>query len=55
LDNKSSKFKYSKIWFSRSWNTSLGLAFGGGDPAFNAATEEWTGAGSALTKTITVS
>jgi hypothetical protein len=33
----------------------LGLAFGGGDTAYNAETEEWTGAGSPLTKTITVS
>ena len=31
-----------------------GLAFGGGSPP-TAATEEWTGAGVALTKTITVS
>jgi hypothetical protein len=36
-------------------NASLGLAFGGGDTAYNAETEEWTGAGSPLTKTITVS
>jgi hypothetical protein len=32
------------------------LAFGGNDPgAFTAATEEWAGAGSPLTKTITAS
>jgi hypothetical protein len=30
------------------------LAFGGGPP-YTAATEEWTGAGVALTKTVTVS
>ena len=32
-----------------------GLAFGGYTPAATAATEEWTGAGAPLTKTITVS
>jgi hypothetical protein len=31
------------------------LAFGGFDTAFTTATEEWTGAGAAVTKTITVS
>jgi hypothetical protein len=31
------------------------LAFGGNIPANSAATEEWTGAGAAVTKTITVS
>jgi hypothetical protein len=31
------------------------LAFGGGTPSATAATEEWTGAGSPVTKTITVS
>jgi hypothetical protein len=31
------------------------LAFGGDDPAVSTATEEWTGAGAVLTKTITVS
>jgi hypothetical protein len=31
------------------------LAFGGGAPSLTGATEEWTGAGSPLTKTITVS
>jgi len=33
-----------------------GLAFGGEDPVGNtAATEEWTGPGAAVTKTVTVS
>jgi hypothetical protein len=38
-------------------NTSAALAFGGLNPtpAVTAATEEWTGAGAAVTKTITVS
>ena len=31
------------------------LAFGGYGPAYSAATEEWTGPGVAVTKTITVS
>jgi hypothetical protein len=31
------------------------LAFGGQTPTITAATEEWTGAGAAVTKTITVS
>jgi hypothetical protein len=31
------------------------LAFGGSIPPVTAATEEWTGAGAAVTKTITVS
>jgi hypothetical protein len=31
------------------------LGFGGSTPAITAATEEWTGAGAAVTKTITVS
>jgi hypothetical protein len=31
------------------------LAFGGQDTVITAATEEWTGAGAAVTKTITVS
>jgi hypothetical protein len=31
------------------------LAFGGDAPSATGATEEWTGAGAALTKTITVS
>jgi hypothetical protein len=35
--------------------TAAALAFGGGTPSPTAATEEWTGAGSPLTKTITVS
>jgi hypothetical protein len=35
--------------------TAAALAFGGGTPANTAATEEWTGAGAPLTKTITVS
>jgi hypothetical protein len=34
---------------------SLALAFGGGDTAYNAETEEWTGPGTGVTKTITVS
>jgi hypothetical protein len=35
--------------------TTSALAFGGDIPPRTAATEEWTGAGSPLTKTITVS
>jgi hypothetical protein len=31
------------------------LAFGGTTPTHSAATEEWTGPGAAVTKTITVS
>jgi hypothetical protein len=57
LDNISSKFKYSKICFRRSRNSIIcSLAFGGEiNPPITAATEEWTGAGAAVTKTITVS
>jgi hypothetical protein len=49
------KFKYSKSYFGRSRKTSAALAFGGQITPTTAATEEWTGAGSPLTKTITVS
>jgi hypothetical protein len=59
LDNISWKFKHSKSYFSWSRYFKLaGLAFGGepGSPPFvTVATEEWTGAGVALTQTITVS
>jgi hypothetical protein len=42
--------------FGGAGNASAALAFGGQTPpAFTAATEEWTGAGATLTKTITVS
>ena len=41
---------------SKSGTTSAALVFGGNPPPTNlAATEEWTGAGAAVTKTITVS
>ena len=33
---------------------SLALGFGGQTPTITGATEEWTGAGATLTKTITV-
>jgi hypothetical protein len=36
-------------------STSLALCFGGEAPPISAATEEWTGPGAAVTKTITVS
>jgi hypothetical protein len=53
LGNFSSKFKYIKSYLGGAGTQSLHLAFGGiPSPA---ATEEWTGAGAPLTKTITVS
>jgi hypothetical protein len=56
LGQQSNKFKYSKICFIRFRNTTAALAFGGKvAPRLSAATEEWTGAGAAVTKTITVS
>jgi hypothetical protein len=46
----------ARIFFSRSRYSTSALAFGGYTGTANtAATEEWTGAGAALTKTITVS
>jgi hypothetical protein len=55
LGQQSAKFSHSKSWSSRSRNSNSALAFGGSTPAATAATEEWTGAGAPLTKTITVS
>jgi hypothetical protein len=55
LGNKSRKFKHSKRRISRSRNSNAALAFGGNAPPAKTATEEWTGAGAAVTKTITVS
>jgi hypothetical protein len=52
---QSRKFKYSKILFSRSRYTNISFSFGGGTLQLTAATEEWTGAGSPLTVTITAS
>jgi hypothetical protein len=53
---KSCKFKYSKKYFSRSRNSNSRFRFWWNVlPGVTAATEEWTGAGSPLTKTITVS
>jgi hypothetical protein len=40
---------------SRCRNTTSALAFGANPGPDTAATEEWTGAGAAVTKTITVS
>jgi hypothetical protein len=55
LDNVSSKFRYSKIYLAGAGTQTAALGFGGAAPPITAATEEWTGAGVALTKTITVS
>jgi hypothetical protein len=55
LDNKSSKFKYSKRALAGNAGTQTAILGFGGFPPATAATEEWTGAGAALTKTITVS
>jgi hypothetical protein len=55
LGNISSKFKYSKRWFRGAGTQTADLAIGGNIPPYTAATEEWTGAGAAVTKTITVS
>jgi hypothetical protein len=41
--------------FAGNGTQALALAFGGDAPTRTAATEEWTGAGAAVTKTITVS
>jgi hypothetical protein len=41
--------------FGRCGTQPAALAFGGSIPPNSAATEEWTGAGAAVTKTITVS
>jgi hypothetical protein len=56
LDNFSSKFKYSKTTLAGAGTQTSALAFGGNTlHLITAATEEWTGAGAPLTKTITVS
>jgi hypothetical protein len=55
LDNISCKFKYSKRNLGGAGTQAAALAFGGYTTANTAATEEWTGAGAAVTKTITVS
>jgi hypothetical protein len=47
---------YSKTWFSSELALKLAaLGFGGNTGAVTAATEEWTGAGSPTTVTITAS
>jgi hypothetical protein len=56
LDNISCKFKYSKRALAGAGTQTAALAFGGLlHLLLTAATEEWTGAGAAVTKTITVS
>jgi hypothetical protein len=55
LDNISWKFKHSKTTLGGVGTQTAALAFGGFDTAATAATEEWTGPGVAVTKTITVS
>jgi hypothetical protein len=45
----------SRLGLGGAGTQAAGLAFGGSNPASVAATEEWTGAGAPLTKTITVS
>jgi hypothetical protein len=57
LDIKSYRFKYSKRYeLAGAGTQTAALAFGGeGGTGNTAATEEWTGAGAPLTKTITVS
>jgi hypothetical protein len=55
LGYKSWKFKYSKKYLGGCGTQTAALAFGGSTPPNTAATEEWTGAGAPLTKTITVS
>jgi hypothetical protein len=50
------QFKYSKESLGGCGTQTVGLGFGGFTAtAATAATEEWTGAGAPLTKTITVS
>jgi hypothetical protein len=49
------KFKYCKIGLAGAGTQTAALAFGGLTTVATAATEEWTGAGAAVTKTITVS
>jgi hypothetical protein len=39
----------------RAGTQALALAFGGDRPPYTGATEEWTGPGALVTKTITVS
>jgi hypothetical protein len=55
LDNFSCKFSNSKNGLAGAGTQTAALAFGGSNPPNTAATEEWTGAGAPLTKTITVS
>jgi hypothetical protein len=56
LGNFSCKFKYCKRALAGAGTQPAALAFGGyTTTAATAATEEWTGAGAAVTKTITVS
>jgi hypothetical protein len=45
----------ARYYLAGAGTQTAGLAFGGNAPADTAATEEWTGAGAAVTKTITVS
>jgi hypothetical protein len=54
LGNFSWKFQQQDILAGAGIQTAA-LAFGGITTADTAATEEWTGAGAAVTKTITVS
>jgi hypothetical protein len=56
LDNFSCKYVNSKRQFSEGQeHNQQALAFGGFTTVNVAATEEWTGAGAGVTKTITVS
>jgi hypothetical protein len=58
LGNISWKFKTARNSLGGAGTQTAALAFGGGVPApptGTNATEEWTGAGAAVTKTITVS
>jgi hypothetical protein len=52
---QSYKFGYSKKSHSRIRYSTSALGMGGETTVIVAATEEWTGAGAAVTKTITVS
>jgi hypothetical protein len=56
LDNISCKYVIQQDILAGAGTQASALAFGGEmDLVLTAATEEWTGAGSPLTKTITVS
>jgi hypothetical protein len=55
LDNFSSKFRNSKIWFRRSRNTSISIRFWWLYRWYSTATEEFTITGTVGIKTVTVS